>query len=304
MIDAVRRRALRALCTSLAASAAPITTIGAQDTGKAAASAPMLRDLWFATSDGVRLHALAHAPEAAATGREPAQRIVFLPGWCIPGRIWRPQLEDIGARWPCLALDPRGQGESDIPRAGYTVERRADDLYEVLAANGRTVLVAWSLGVLEALECIHRHGSALIDALVLVDNSIGEPPAPKPTDFLQRLRRDRQATVDGFVRSMFRHAPPDVEIAALRESALRMPLEGSIDLLSKLPPREHWRELVHRYEGPLAYVVTPQFREQARKLLAARPQSRIEVFEDAGHALFVDDAQRFNRLLTDWVTAL
>jgi non-heme chloroperoxidase len=304
MFDADRRRALRTLCASLAASAAPLASVGAQTPGEIAASAPELRDVWFATSDGVRLHALAHAPQTADAGRPPVRRIVFLPGWCIPARIWRPQLEDIGARWPCLALDPRGQGESDIPRAGYTVARRADDLHEVLAANGRTVLVAWSLGVLEALECVHRHGSALVDALVLVDNSIGEPPAPKPTDFVQRLRRDRQGTVDGFVRSMFRHAPPDFEIAALRESALRMPLEGSIDLLSKLPPREHWRELVHRYEGPLAYVVTPHLREQARNLLAARPQSRIEVFEDAGHALFVDDAQRFNRLLTDWVAAL
>ena len=89
------------------------------------------------------------------------------------------------------------------------------------------------------------------------------------------------------------------ELAALRENALRMPLEGSIDLLSKLPPREHWLEIVRGFEGPLAYVVTPKFREQARHLLADRPQSRIEVFEDAGHALFVDDAARFNRLLTD-----
>jgi len=33
------------------------------------------------------------------------------------------------------------------------------------------------------------------------------------------------------------------------------------------------------------------------------PSARVEVFEDAGHALFVDDAARFNALLTEFAAA-
>jgi hypothetical protein len=30
----------------------------------------------------------------------------------------------------------------------------------------------------------------------------------------------------------------------------------------------------------------------------------VELFENAGHALFVDEAQRFNDLITQWIGAI
>ena len=42
------------------------------------------------------------------------------------------------------------------------------------------VVVGWSLGVLDTLAYVHTHGDALIAGLVLVDNSVGEEPAPVP----------------------------------------------------------------------------------------------------------------------------
>ena len=105
------------------------------------------------TSDGVRLNVLECRPAAdRKTGSRNDPTIVLLPGWCMPASIWRAQLLDFGARWRTLAIDPRGQGESDIPASGYTAERRADDLHDVLAGHEEVVLVAWSLGVLEALH--------------------------------------------------------------------------------------------------------------------------------------------------------
>jgi microsomal epoxide hydrolase len=252
------------------------------------------------TSDGVRLNLLEQSPADAG----PAPTVVLVPGWCMPATIWRGQLAALGARWDTVAMDPRGQGDSAIPAGGYTVDRRADDLHDVLQAHERVVLVAWSLGVLEALQYVQRHGSQRLAGLVLVDNSIGEPPAPKGSDFLARLRRDRRATMDKFVRGMFAHPPPESDLVALRDSALRMPLESSIALLSYPLPREHWRDIVHGFDRPLAYLVTPRLAEQARHLQAARPESRVEIFEGAGHALFVDAAERFNGVLEEWVAGL
>jgi non-heme chloroperoxidase len=253
------------------------------------------------TSDGVRLNMIEQHPAMPSMG---APTIVLVPGWCMPATIWRAQLIDLGARWPTCALDPRGQGQSEIPPAGYTADRRADDLHDALQGRDRVVLVAWSLGVLEALQYVHRHGSGRLLGLALVDNSIGEPPAPAGSTFLQRLRKARAPTVDAFVRSMFAHPPPATTLEQLRASAMRMPLESSIALLSWPLPREHWRDVVHSFDKPLAYIVTPHLREQSEHLRRARPGSRIEVFEQAGHALFVDEALRFNRLLADWIATL
>jgi microsomal epoxide hydrolase len=233
-----------------------------------------------------------------------APTLALLPGWCMPARIWDAQLRVLGAAGPTVAIDPRGQGESELAARGYTADRRADDLHDALADLGEVVLVAWSLGVLEALQYVHRHGSGRLRGLVLVDNSIGEPPPPKGSDFIARLRRARETTMDGFVRSMFAHPPPPELLEAVRASALRLPLEDSIALLSYPLPREHWRAIVHGFDRPLAYLVTPRWREQAQNLLRARPEATVEIFEGAGHALFVDEPDRFNGRLMAWMGSL
>jgi non-heme chloroperoxidase len=297
-----RRKALAA-AFGAAAGSALVPAAAAQ----AADAQAQLQSRFITTGDGVRLNVLSCVPAAgtgaAATQARPAPTIVLLPGWCMPASIWRAQLTGLGARWRTLALDPRGQGASDVPAGGYTADRRADDLDDLLAGEERVVLVAWSLGVLEALHYVHRHGSGRLHSLILVDNSIGEPPAPKASNFIEQLRRARVATLDAFVHGMFAHPPPPAELDRIRDAALRMPLESSIALLSYPLPREHWRNVAHAFERPLAYVITPRYREQSQNLLRARPASRVEIFERAGHALFVDEAERFNRYVADWIEA-
>jgi microsomal epoxide hydrolase len=274
----------------------------AQSPGQASGLEPSTDALdksWtLTTSDKVRLRVLERAPRQAP-GTAPT--IVLVPGWCMPATIWRTQLDVFGARWRTLALDPRGQGESEVPVHGYTADRRADDIHDLIRDMDRIVLVGWSLGVLDALQYVSRHGSARLRGLALVDNSIGEPPVPKASHFLDKLRKDRKNVLAGFVRGMFTHPPAQEQLDALRDGMMRMSLEDSIALLSYPLPREHWRDVVHRFELPLAYLVTPRFREQSQHLLEARPASKVEIFEDAGHALFVDDAERFNRTMIDWI---
>ena len=66
-------------------------------------------------------------------------------------------------------------------------------------------------------------------------------------------------------------------------------------------PRDRWRAAVMAYPKPLLYVVTPQFAGQAFSLQKNRPATQIEVFETAGHALFADEPDRFNALLSDFL---
>ena len=260
----------------------------------------------FVTTDGVRLRVLEAGPDdedGAPAARSPV--MAFVPGWSMPGVIWQPQLAALGTVRRVAALDPRGQGESETPRYGFDIERRAADVHEFVARYERTVLIGWSLGALEALHCVHRFGDAELEALVLVDSSVGEDPPPVGgSEFIEALQRDRRATVETFVREMFSSPPLASELDALVQAALRMPLEASLALFPRGMPREHWREITRGFSKPLLYVVTQQFSGQARSLLLGRPQTRVEVFEAAGHALFVDEPARFNRLLTDFVAGI
>jgi non-heme chloroperoxidase len=265
----------------------------------AAASEARVVSSYFVTSDGIRLHVLEAGPP---TPRAPV--IAFVPGWSMPAAIWRTQLTVLGTRYPVAALDPRGQGESQVAASGYTAARRADDIAEFVARYPKVVLVGWSLGALEALQYVHMHGEAKLAGLVLVDSSVGEPPVPPASDFLGALKRDRAQAIDAFVRAMFRTTRPETELAQLRESALQLPLAASLALLSYPFPREHWRAAAHAVRVPFLYVVTPQFAEQAHNLKRNRPKAEIAVFKDAGHALFVDEPGRFDTLLEDFVSRL
>lgn len=253
----------------------------------------------FQTSDGVFLSVIESGP------RDSPLTIVLIPGWCMPAWLFDAQIAVLGKHHRVVALDPRGQGESDIAAAGYNYTRRAADIHEFLQPYRNVLLAGWSLGALEVLEYAHRYGEDKFAGMVLVDSSVGELPVPPPGGgFLEELRKDRDKTLDDFVREMYVRHRPEAEIHRLLLDVKRMSLENSIALLSSGIPREYWKEIVHAFKKPLLYVVTPQFEEQARNLKGNRPGTRIEVFRDAGHALFADEPQRFNTLLLNFAQAL
>jgi non-heme chloroperoxidase len=270
--------------------------------GAASAMETRVHSTSFVTSDGVRLHVL----EACPQGMDPQSStvIAFVPGWSMPAAVWHEQLLALGAAHCVAALDPRGQGESAIPDEGYNITRRATDVHEFVSRYARVVLVGWSLGALESLEYIHRYGHAALDALVLVDSSVGEDPETRPAagpSFRDTLQADRRAAVADFMNGIFGATRTETEIEDLTTIALRMPLEASLSIFPGGVPRRHWRDIAWAFPKPLLYAVSAQFAAQAQSLQQNRPGTQIEIFEDAGHALFADEPTRFNDLLTRFV---
>ena len=137
-----RRRLLQALPWGALAAATPSRVLAralgdAQDADRAAAAPLPMQEAGLrrsvVTSDGVQLSLIERRPGAGARDGD-APTLVFLPGWCMPAVVWREQLAGLGGRWPVLAIDPRGQGLSQVAPSGYNVDRRADDLHDALQA--------------------------------------------------------------------------------------------------------------------------------------------------------------------------
>src|ERR1700744_4694772 len=83
----------------------------------------------FTTSDGVRLHVIDAGPHSQPT-------IVFVPGWTMPAWIFGAQIQAFSNAYHVVALDPRGQGESEIAPSGYDHLRRGQDIADLIAALG------------------------------------------------------------------------------------------------------------------------------------------------------------------------
>jgi len=263
----------------------------------AAADGPA-QSRFFFTSDGVRLHYLEAGPRSGHT-------IVFVPGWTMPAWIWQPQIAAFAQRYHVVAFDPRGQGDSDAPASGYEPGRRGQDIAELISnlEPVPVLLVGWSLGVLDTLAYVRSFGDDKVAGLVLVDNSVGEEPPPPPHPPRRRTPVLPHAiAMHRFVLGMFHHPPSDSYVDRLTEATLRTPEFACRALLSYPVPRTYWRDAVYATRRPVLYVVRPGWlSEQAANLAHNRPGTQIAVFNDAGHALFVDDAARFNALLAGFV---
>ena len=257
-------------------------------------------DRYFTTSDHVRLHYLEAGPPAAHT-------LVFVPGWTMPAWIWAPQIAAFSRQYHVIAFDPRGQGESAVAPSGYEPHRRGADIAELIEHlhTGPVLLVGWSLGVLDALAYVHSYGDRNIAGMVLVDNSVGEAPAPvarpHPRRPVTRPPVDHAEYMEGFVRTMFRTPQSEAFLENLTEATLHTPDWAARLLLEYPVPRVYWRQAVYATGKPVLYAVRPGFAAQAANLERNRPNTEIAVFANAGHALFIDDAARFNALMSSFM---
>jgi microsomal epoxide hydrolase len=251
-------------------------------------------DHFFLTSDGVQLHYLEAGPPAAHT-------LVFVPGWTMPAWIWMPQILVFSRRYHVVAFDPRGQGDSAVPARGYEPERRGRDVAELIAhlEAPKVVVIGWSLGVLDTLAAIHVAGDRRLAGLVLVDNSVGEEPPPiyHPAPPRRRPPVNHEAAMKQFVRAMFRRPQPPAYLDRLAQATLHTPEAASRRLLAYPVPRSYWRQAVYAAKVPLLYVVRPQWVAQGENLVRNRPDTEMDIFADAGHALFVDEPARFNTVM-------
>ncbi len=270
----------------------------------------------FESSDGVTLRYHEKSPASkpvAASGNEQRSHptLIFVPGWAMPGWIWADMANRFADQYRVLVFDPRGQGASDIAATGYNYPRRSLDIAEMIQASQAQspVLIGWSLGGLESLQFLHHHHAKLsaqqkIRGLVLVDHSVGvgKPPVWDPT-FFSRLRADQAKAMAGFVRGMYQSSPSPAYLADLTQAALKLPLEPSLQLLSQPVPREFWRDTIVNADIPIAYYVIPKFAEQAQIIKELKPGLTIQVFPQAGHALFVDAPKAFETALRNFFSS-
>lgn len=248
----------------------------------------------FKTSDGVTLKYL-----EAGSG---PQTIVFIPGWVMPAAIFEAQLLALAAQYRVIAFDPRSQGQSAVTTLAHDPARRTKDMEELLqAAHVQAfILAGWSLGVLESLDYVARYRPKQLKGLILIDNSIGEgrPPGGRSSNFEQTMNdpKQREAYLRKFSQDLFKSTPPPGLLQTIIASALRMPPKTAIQLINQPYPRTYWRETVESQHIPVMYAVTPRLTDQAQALKAKRPPelATVLIFDGAGHALFVDQAEKFN----------
>lgn len=266
------------------------------------ANASQVESRTFTTSDGVKLHYL-------EAGKGPA--IVFVPGWTMPAWIWEGQIKHFAEHYHVIALDPRSQGESEKAAEGNYVERRAKDIQELILNRklAPVVLIGWSLAVAEVLSYAEQFGGGNVRGYVLVDGITWEKQDMEFVGAMlgmyKQLQMNRRPFTERFVRSMYKKPQSEEYIARVMAASLLMPTDSAIAASLSSVSRTDWRPAMAKLDRPVLVMCESSIQAMTADPVKKNvPTAQVEAFANAGHALFVDDVDRFNTVLEEFVKGL
>jgi microsomal epoxide hydrolase len=249
------------------------------------------------TSDGVRIHYL-----EAGSGRP----VVFIPGWTMPAWIWQKQIDEFSQRYHVIAVDPRSQGESDKPNYGHLPETRSRDYKELVDQLGlkQPVLVGWSMACGELIKYVEQFGTDNVGGLVLVDGFLSDKPSAEMflgiSGWMNQLQQDRQKQADGFVRTMYKKPQPEDYLKRVIDASAQVPADTAVVLIYDMLGVKDFSSGLARMKTnrPLLFMYQPESQPSADYLKSKLGDKvQLERFDGDGHALFVDDPEKFNRVL-------
>jgi non-heme chloroperoxidase len=268
----------------------------------AQSAAAMTKNGFFKTSDGIRIHYL-----EAGSG----QAIVFIPGWTMPAWIWQKQIDEFSKRYHVIAVDPRSQGESDQPTYGHMPETRSRDYKELVDYLGlkQPVLVGWSMACGELVKYAEQFGTDNVGGMVLVDGFLADKLSPEMFGFatgsMNQLQLDRQKQAEGFVRSMYKKPQTEEYLKRVIDASTKVPADAAVVLIYNMIAVKDLSAGFAMMNRPVLFAYQPDSQASADFLKSKLGDKvRLERFDGDGHALFVDDPEKFNRVLEEFIHSL
>jgi non-heme chloroperoxidase len=257
---------------------------------------------FFKTSDGVRIHYL-----EAGSGRP----IVFIPGWTMPAWIWQKQIDEFAKKYHVVAVDPRSQGESDQPTSGHLPETRARDYKELVDHLGlkKPVLVGWSMACGELVKYAEQFGTDNVAGIVLVDGFLTDKGSPEMfsalSGWMNQLQEDRRKQAEGFVRSMYKKPQTEEYLKSVIDASVQVPADTAAVLIYNMIAVKDFSTGLARMNRPVLFAYQPESQGSADFLKSKLGDKlRLDRFDGDGHALFVDDPEKFNHVLEEFIQGL
>jgi non-heme chloroperoxidase len=323
---------LSSLCVAAVAIVCAVAVIAGAASAAAKEKKPAERSGFITTSDGVKIHYieaghLSTSPSAQIGNPMPKDAVIkkgeiglsaahqfpsilFVPGWTMPSWIWQSQIDYFSHDYRVVAMDPRSQGQSSQTNDGLYPAARARDIKAVVDQLhlAPVVIVAWSMAVVETMAYVEQFGTGDFAGLILVDNDAGgRAPADADQDFglLKGVLEDRQKAADGFIRTLnFKKPHPEDYIDKVEKASLQVPTNSAVALLVGYFVADY-RPVLPKIDKPVVICAAKSgYMSTIVAMQKNIPSSKLEIFEGDGHALFVDDPDKFNALVEDFLLNL
>jgi pimeloyl-ACP methyl ester carboxylesterase len=242
--------------------------------------------------------------------------VVFLHANVCDSRMWRAQLDAIGANHKAIAYDRRGFGETSAEKEDFSAIADLMAVIEATVDGTPVILVGCSQGGRIAIDATLRHPSS-VRALVLIAPTVtGAPEAVYPGDIkglMAHLKEAEEARdldrVNAIKARLFLDGPLAAEGRVTGEArrlfldmhgiALRSPPAGAdFDVAPNF----------HRLsEIPVPSLVIwgdldfPHIQERSRQVATAMPNASGHMLTGAAHLPSLDRPADITRLLAEFI---
>ncbi|ABI90804.1 dienelactone hydrolase family protein [Burkholderia ambifaria AMMD] len=263
------------------------------------------------SKDGVRL-------SVQESGNPNGPPVIFIHGLLGSRLNWEAQAQSPELRkYRIITYDLRGHGLSDKPSGAtpyHDGRRWADDLKAVIAGSHarKPVVVGWSLGGAVISNYLATYGDGNIAGAVYVDGVVELAPGQiidHPEVYRDMNSPDLKTHLDGertFIGLCFNRRPDaDTFSRLLANAAL-----ASWDMQKEIPTMTVFAaEALSKTRVPLLFIYgsrdalvdTPTTLARAKAL---NPRIQSKVYVDAGHAPFIEEPDRFNHDLAEFVRSV
>ena len=254
---------------------------------------------YVTANDGVRLYY-----EEAGSGPP----VIMIHGGGVDSTRWRKNVPALSEQFRVITPDTRGCGKSDRPEWGHNTARYAKDVYDIIHELDLddVTLVGWSIGARTSYSFLDLFGGYRLRGVVIVDETVHidlhEPP---PSGRTRRPGQsdedyDRQQIIDNF-------GPENAK--RLTEEEMQWMLGSRTDheviwrTLSADYRAQDWRALCPTIKLPVLVTTGRYAGAKPGCFYAAEhiPNARLEMFETSGHNLHYEEADKFNRVVADFV---
>jgi non-heme chloroperoxidase len=243
------------------------------------------------------------------------QPLVFVHGGGMSHEMWEQQVYALTEENRTIAYDLRGHGQSDKPPAGHTFDRLVLDLDALLRQRGveRLHLVCHGIGGYVGLLFALAHpgrvrGLALVSSgarFVGADAERGGFSTELWSTYTSGMARNKIEATAHLVNTTFFHRDPG---AATRQAVIDIMLQWPLYAMKMLGRDLEKVDLESRLSGvrvPALVLHGVHDRKQrysgAAHLASQLSGARLVAFEDSAHNPQLEEVEKFNRVLAEFV---
>jgi len=247
-------------------------------------------------------------------GNENNQSVVFVHGFPFDNSMWDKQVKALKDNYHVITIDLRGFNNSEVGDGQYTMEMFVDDLHNVIMELNlsKPVICGLSMGGYITFRYAEKYGN--VKALVFSDTKAHSDPDSVKLNRSAGIKKINEYGVAPFVSEFIpntlaeknksnNHILDPLVIKAKTISPKT--LKGALIAMAM---RTDTTAYLSKIDYPVLYIcgeedkLTPV--DTMRELSNLTPGSLFEMIEEAGHLAPVENPERFNTVLENFLGGL